>query len=315
MRVVFAGTPEFSVPCLRVLLADADVEVVAVYTQPDRPAGRGKKNRPSPVKILALENNVTVFQPQSFAEPEEIERLKSLRLDLMVVTAYGLILPREVLDIPVCGCINVHASLLPRWRGAAPIQRAIEAGDTKTGVTLMQMEAALDTGAMLIKATADIAEDDTGGTLHDRLSVLGGAVLAENIHAIINRSITPVPQDDREACYAGKLEKSESLVNWRDSAEALERKIRALNPWPVATTRFGETILRLHEAKFIPGRCDAGIGEVIKADRDGIVVQTGRGGLSIRKLQKPGGRPMTAEAFINGFPIASGMRFGSGGRV
>jgi len=312
MRVVFAGTPKFSVPCLRVLLVDNSVEVLAVYTQPDRPAG-GRKILQSPVKMLALENNINVFQPRSFSEPEEIERLQSFCLDLIVVTAYGIIFPQEVLDIPVYGCINIHASLLPRWRGAAPIQRAIEAGDTKTGMTLMQMDTGLDTGPILTKATVNIAKDDTGGTLHDRLSMLGGEVLAANIHSIANRLIHPIPQDESQACYAGKIEKSESFINWRDSAEVLERKIRALNPWPVATARLGDTILRLHEAKFIQDQSDADIGKVVKADREGIVIQTGHGWLSIQKLQKPGRKPMTAEAFINGFHISSGMRLDLGG--
>ncbi|MDQ1362586.1 MAG: methionyl-tRNA formyltransferase [Pseudomonadota bacterium] len=235
LRIIFAGTPEFSVPPLQALI-DSPHDVVAVYTQPDRPAGRGRKLTPSPVKELALAHNIPVFQPVNFKAEEDRHALAALKADLMVVVAYGLILPQVILDAPRLGCINIHASLLPRWRGAAPIQRAILAGDTETGITIMQMEAGLDTGPMLHIECCPIAPDDTGSRLHDKLMALGAQALMKSLPGLISGTLRAEKQNDALACYAAKLQKSEALINWQDDAEKIYRQIRAFNAWPVAQT-------------------------------------------------------------------------------
>ncbi|NKB63083.1 MAG: methionyl-tRNA formyltransferase [Gammaproteobacteria bacterium] len=317
MRVVFAGTPDFSIPCLEALYSSPDIEVVGVYTQPDRPAGRGKKLQQSPIKKLALSQGSEVFQPLSFKRLEEVEHLQSLHIDLMVVTAYGIILPQRVLDIPTFGCVNIHASLLPRWRGAAPIQRAIQYGDNKAGVTMMQMEAGLDTGPMLAKTEIEIEDSDNGGSLHDKLSILGGKLLQQNLPFIEAGSLKPVVQDDGKAVYAAKLNKHESPLDWRKSAIELERKIRAFNPWPTTTLEFSGITMKVHSARIEPGAEFENSsfanppkpGSIIRADRNGIVVLTGDGLLSLTILQKPGGKPMSSEALLNGVTIEPGMSF------
>ncbi len=301
LRIVFAGTPDFSVPPLKALL-DSPHEVAAVYTQPDRPAGRGRKLTPSPVKLVAQEHDIPVFQPKTLRDPEAIAELRALQPDLMVVVAYGLLLPPEVLEIPRLGCINIHASILPRWRGAAPIQRAIQAGDRESGVSIMRMEEGLDTGPVYLVRRTPIDEEDTGGTLHDRLSRLGAEALMEALPGIADGTLQPVAQNDEEATYASKLEKKEAAIDWRQPAWKIERQVRAFNPWPVAHTRYENANLRIWEAHAIEGLA-AEPGTVMSATRDGVDVATGEGLLRIARLQMPGKRAMEAADFINAHAI------------
>ena len=305
-RIIFAGTPEFAVPSLTALL-DSEHTVCAVYTQPDRPAGRGRKLTPSPIKTLALTHAIPVYQPVSLKTTESQAQLAALQVDLMVVVAYGLLLPETLLKIPRFGCINIHASLLPRWRGAAPIQRALLAGDSVTGITLMQMDAGLDTGAMLTQATCHILPDDTSQTLHDRLAELGARVLAENIEDIEKLSFTV--QDDAQASYAHKLNKAEAFLNWQEPASVLERKVRAFNPWPVAQVELvspdRETTipLRVWQAQAFPViTANVPVGTVLRGQTDGIDVLTGEGCLRLLTVQKAGGRPIAVHDFLNAHP-------------
>jgi methionyl-tRNA formyltransferase len=298
VRVVFAGTPEFAVPALRALI-EGGAEVVAVYTQPDRPAGRGRKLTASPVKETALAHGLPVRQPETLRGAEAAAELGALDPDLMVVVAYGLLLPRSILDAPRRGCINVHASLLPRWRGAAPIQRAILAGDEETGVTIMGMEAGLDTGPMYLTRRMAIDPRETAGTLHDKLAALGAEALMAALPGILDGSLTPVTQDDGLATYAKKLGKEEALIDWHRPAREIDRMIRAFDPWPVAETRLGGTTLRLWGSE-LPGlTTSAGPGRVIATGKAGIDVATGDGVLRLTRLQPPGKRPMGAAEFLN----------------
>ena len=299
MRIVFAGTPEFAVPCLRA--AASKGEVVAVYTQPDRPAGRGRALAPSPVKREALLRGIEVVQPENFKSQLAREALAALKPDLLVVVAYGLILPQAVLDIPTHGCWNVHASLLPRWRGAAPIQRAIQAGDTQTGVCLMQMEKGLDTGPVLLRQSLDIGADEIGGQLHDRLAALGAQVLADGL-GLLRAGIHPVaqPQPAEGVTYAHKLDKAEARLDWSRPATELAATVRAFNPWPMAEAQLAGERVRVHGAVALPLGHGATPGTLLLAGRDGIDVACGEGALRIRVLQRDGGKVITAADYING---------------
>lgn len=298
MKIVYAGTPEFAVPALAALLASPHT-VCAVYTQPDRPAGRGRKLQASPVKQCAQAHGIPVFQPESLKTPESQQQLTMLQPDLMVVAAYGLILPPEVLRIPPHGCLNIHASLLPRWRGAAPIQRAILAGDSTTGITLMQMDRGLDTGAMLLKKSCPINSDDTAQSLHDRLAPLGAEVLLEGLKQLAAGTLQAEAQIDAQASYAKKLNKAEALLDWHNSAEQLRRQIHAFNPWPVAQTQYHDNMLRIWKAQTLNDTSGAAPGTVLRAQAEGIDVATGNGVLRITQLQLPGGRALHAADFIH----------------
>ncbi|MGA0587674.1 methionyl-tRNA formyltransferase [Dyella sp. KRB-257] len=302
LRIVFAGTPEFSVPCLAACRASG-AEVVAVYTQPDRPAGRGRRLTPSPVKQAALEAHIPVEQPESLKDAVARERLAAYAPDLMVVVAYGLILPRKVLAIPRLGCWNVHASLLPRWRGAAPIQRAILAGDGESGVALMQMEAGLDTGPVLLERRTPIHPDDTGGSLHDRLSQLGAEVLAEGLGRVLaGDMLTPVPQPEAGVTYAHKLDKAEARLDFNRPARELERQVRAFDPWPVAEAAIAGEPLRVWSARALDVAHHSAPGSVLAAGRDGIDIACAEGALRITALQRAGGKRIGALDYLNARP-------------
>ena len=298
MKIVFAGTPEFAVPCLR---ACANLgEVVAAYTQPDRPAGRGRGLQPSPVKLEAVKRGIPVHQPDNFRSAASKAELRALQPDLMVVVAYGLLLPQSVLDIPVHGCWNVHASLLPRWRGAAPIQRAIEAGDSRTGVCLMQMEKGLDTGPVLLAQAIDIGPAETGGQLHDRLSELGARVLGDALGLLrATIQLPPHPQPEEGATYARKLDKAEARLDWAQPARVLANKVRAFNPWPMAEAVLVGERVRIHGAVALDEAHGVEPGQVLRSGRDGIDIACGEGVLRIRVLQRDGGKAITAADYLN----------------
>lgn len=300
LRILYAGTPEFAVPPLRALLTSSH-QVVGVYTQPDRPAGRGRKLTASPVKQLALEAAIPVFQPPTFRTPESVAELAALHADLLIVAAYGLILPQAVLDAPRLGAINIHASLLPRWRGAAPIQRAILAGDRESGITIMQMEAGLDSGPMVRKMPSPIHPHDSAASLHDRLAALGAKALLAVLPEIAERGVSGEPQQQEQVTYASKLEKSEAAIDWRQTAEQIDRQVRAFNPWPVAQCRLGEKVLRIWQSQPLTTETNPGTnpGAVLCYGRDGIEVATGAGRLRILQLQPPGKRCMSAADFLN----------------
>lgn len=296
-RIVFAGTPEFATAHLQALL-DSRHQVVAVYTQPDRPAGRGQKLVASPVKQLAQQHDIPVLQPASLRSDDAQQELAAFNADLMVVVAYGLILPQAILDTPRLGCINSHASLLPRWRGAAPIQRAIEAGDAETGVTVMQMEAGLDTGPMLLKTITPIAASDTAGSLHDRLAELGPPAVLETIEQLLSGTAQPQIQDDSLANYAHKLSRDCALIDWSRPAIEIERAIRAFNPWPVSHSLLQGQPLKVHGAQLAQGSGQP--GEILQADRNGLLVACGEGALLLTRLQLPNARAMEFADLFNG---------------
>jgi len=305
LRIIFAGTPEFAAEHLKVLLASHH-QVIAVYSQPDRPAGRGKKLTASPVKEVALAHDIHIYQPPNFKSPEAVAELAALNADLMVVVAYGLILPKVVLNAPRLGCINVHASILPRWRGAAPIQRAIEAGDSETGVTIMQMDVGLDTGDMLIKAFCPILNDDTGGSLHDKLIDIGAPALIEALNLIESGTIKPEKQDDRLSNYAPKLSKEEAALNWQLSATELERKVRAFNPYPVSYTKPAGTgddqRIRVWTATASDQTTSAPLGSIAQISTEGLWIACKNGQLILEQLQLPGKKTMSVSEILRGHP-------------
>ena len=299
LRLVFAGTPEFAVPSLHACLASG-AQVVAAYTQPDRPAGRGRKLAASPVKQAAVAAGIAVEQPETLRDESVRARLREHAPDLLVVVAYGLILPKAVLALPRLGCWNVHASLLPRWRGAAPIQRAILAGDGETGVDLMQMEAGLDTGPVLLEKRTPIAADDTGGRLHDRLAELGAEALAEGLAQVLGGGmLVATPQAADGVTYAHKLDKAEARLDWNEAAAALARKVRAFDPWPVAEAEIHGERLRIWSATPIAQVTDAVPGSLVATHRDAIDVATGDGVLRIHELQREGGRRVAVRDWLN----------------
>ena len=305
MRIVFAGTPQFAAAALAALIA-AGHEIALVLTQPDRPAGRGMQPTASAVKRLALAHDLPVFQPATLRDAASREVLRAARPELMVVAAYGLILPQAVLDIPARGCLNIHASLLPRWRGAAPIPRAILAGDAETGITLMQMDAGLDTGAMLLAKPVAIGAEETAGSLHDRLAALGAAAVVEALGRL--DSLAAQPQDERLATYAAKLDKAEARIDWRRPAEAIARAVRAYNPQPGAYTSLRDEKLKVWAARALPGQGDA--GAILRADAGGLVVGCGAGVLALEEVQKAGGRRVRARDWLAGAHLAPGERLG-----
>ena len=298
MKIVYAGTPEFSVPPLKALLGTRH-EVVAVYTQPDRPSGRGRKLQASPVKLAALEAERVVEQPLSLRNQQAIEQLASYQPDLMIVAAYGLILPTDVLNIPRLGCINIHASLLPRWRGAAPIQRAILAGDDETGITLMQMDAGLDTGAMLASARTEIGPHTTSAKLHDRLKLLGANLLMDKLDAIESQTLPAQEQEEHLATYATKLTKQEARVDWTLPATELDRQVRAFNPWPVSFSALADTHVKIWRAEPMAGQFEINPGSVIAHTAEGIDVSCGQGVLRISELQFAGKKRQAAGDILN----------------
>ncbi|BCB25123.1 methionyl-tRNA formyltransferase [Sulfurimicrobium lacus] len=306
MRLIFAGTPEFAAQALDALIG-AGHEIALVLTQPDRPAGRGMSLAMSAVKQLALKHDLTVLQPASLREPEIQAQLAAAGVEVMVVAAYGLILPQAVLDIPLRGCLNIHASLLPRWRGAAPIQRAILAGDAETGITIMQMDEGLDTGAMLLKFPVPIMADDTAETLHDKLAVLGGDAIVAALSQLQVDVLGAQPQDDRLATYAAKLTKAEGKLDWGRSAHELERAVRAYNPFPVAQAAFRGVTWRIWQATTSSER--GAPGEVLRADKDGVLVACGEGALLLQGVQKAGGKRLPMAQFLPGNPVRAGERF------
>lgn len=299
LRILFAGTPDFAAQHLQALI-DAGHQIVGVLSQPDRPSGRGRKTQPTPVKAVALANGLDVWQPISLRNQDSLDTLAGYQADLMVVVAYGLLLPQAVLDAPRLGCINVHGSLLPRWRGAAPIQRALMAGDTRTGVTIMQMDAGLDTGGMLTKADCDILPNDNAQDLHDRLIALGCPALLQVIGQLADGSAQPEAQDDKLATYAHKLNKETAQIDWTASAQACHNLIRGLNPWPIAVTQLGEHTLRVWSSVVEdPASSSKPPGTLLSLHKSGISVQCGLGVLKITAAQLPGGKALKAADLLN----------------
>jgi methionyl-tRNA formyltransferase len=311
LRLGFAGTPEFAIPALEALVRSRHA-VVGVFTQPDRPAGRGQSLHPSAVKQRAIQMGLPVHQPVSFKTPEALATLRDLDLDALVVVAYGLILPVAALALPRLGCINIHGSLLPRWRGAAPIQRALLAGDTMTGVTIMRMEAGLDTGPMLVARAVPVGAADSAGTLHDKLAALGAELIVEALDAIADGHAVETPQPAAGVTYANKIDKSEALIDWRGDAASILRQVHAFNPWPVAETRWNGTQLRVWDAEPVeaadpPKQTLAGPGSVVAASSAGVDVACGRGVLRLLRLQMAGRKPLAAAEFIKAQRLAGAI--------
>ncbi len=304
MKLIFAGTPVFAAQALAALLPEH--EVLAVLTQPDRPAGRGMQLTASPVKQLALQHGLPVWQPTTLKTPDIQAELAALHADVMLVAAYGLILPQVVLDTPRLGCLNIHASLLPRWRGAAPIQRAIQAGDAETGITIMQMDAGLDTGAMLLRSVCPITHDDTASTLHDKLAAQGAQDIVQALRQL--PQLTPVAQDSTLATYASKLLKSEALLDWSQPATVLDRSVRAFNPFPTSQTKHGDTVLKVWQAQPTDGSGTP--GQILSIDKHGVCVACGEGALQLVTLQRPGGKPQPAAQVAQALALSVGTTLG-----
>lgn len=306
LRVAFAGTPEFAATALAAIIA-AGFEVPLVLTQPDRPAGRGMKLTPGPVKALALQHALTVDQPERLRSVEQRAALEASRPDVLVVAAYGLILPPAVLAVPRLGCINIHASLLPRWRGAAPIHRAIEAGDSETGITIMQMDEGLDTGAMLLRRAIPILASDTTGSLHDRLATLGAEMIVTVLDQLPGGTLSAIAQPEQGVSYAAKIGKAEAAIDWRRPAEAIDRMVRAFNPFPGAFGILGQVPVKVWRCEPVVGSGDP--GQVIGADGTSVVVACGEGALKLVELQRPGSRRLPVGEFLRGFEVLEGSRF------
>lgn len=299
LRIVYAGTPEFAVPALEALIASKH-QVVAVYTQPDRPAGRGRKMKSSPVKQVAIKAGIAIEQVESFKTDEALETLRAYKADLIVVAAYSLLLPQSVLDIPRYGCLNIHGSLLPRWRGAAPIHRAIQAGDKETGVTIMQMALGLDTGDMLYKISCPITAKDTGQSIHDQLAQDGAKALLKTLDLLISGQLKAEVQNDTLSCYAHKLDKKQAEIDWSRSAVEIDRTIRAYNPWPVAYTTKNSKPVRFFMSSAIESTVSGQIGEVVAESKQGIEIITAEGSVLITRLQMPNAKVLDVKDFING---------------
>lgn len=306
MKIIFAGTPHFAASALDALLKEH--QVLAVLTQPDRPSGRGMQLTASPVKQLALQHGLTVLQPATLKTEQTQQEIAALGADVMVVAAYGLILPKAVLEMPRHGCLNIHASLLPRWRGAAPIQRAILAGDAQTGITIMQMDVGLDTGDMLLSHACPIEAGDNGQTLHDKLADLGASSIIEAMRLLEEGRLVPVKQDNDAACYAAKLLKNEALIDWHQDAKQIERAVRAYNPFPGSQAKFGDVVLKIWQAD-VSGDQQGVPGDVLAVDKSGITVACGKGALILQVLQRPGGRAQPAAQFLQAMPVQTGDKF------
>lgn len=314
IRIIFAGTPDFAATALDALIKaqntpdkNNSIEIIAVYTQPDRPAGRGRHLTASAVKELALKHSISVYQPTNFKPQHDLDALIALKPDLMIVAAYGIILPLSVLSTPRLGCINIHASLLPRWRGAAPIQRAILAGDNQTGITIMQMDEGLDTGDMILSRSCHIESTDTGSSLHDKLAALGAEAMLEALQLIQHNTLTTTKQDNSQACYAHKLHKKEAFINWTNSAADIARQVRAFNSWPVAQTHFTEKVIRIWQAQPVstvkPEKIAPTLtGDILEVNHNAIIVACGDGALEITDLQLSGAKRMSVNALLNGRP-------------
>lgn len=298
LNIIFAGTPEFGLSCLEAL-AHSEHSLQAVYTQPDRPAGRGRALQHSAVKEWALAHQIPVYQPINFKSEEACAELAALKPDVLIVIAYGLILPKKILDIPKFGCINVHASLLPRWRGASPIQHALLHGDSESGVTIMQMDPGMDTGAMLSKVACDISEEDTASSLHDKLAALSAPALLASLKALQLGQMHAIPQNSDLATYAGKINKEDARINWQQSAQEIDRMIRAYNPWPIAYTQLDAENIRIHKAKATTIDCVEKPGTILGIEKHGMLVATGSKGLLVEKIQFPGSKVISIADWLN----------------
>jgi methionyl-tRNA formyltransferase len=298
LRIVFAGTPAFGLPCLEMLAASTH-HIEAIYTQPDRPAGRGRKLQASAVKVWAEAHHIPVYQPLHFKDPKRVEELAALNPDVLVVIAYGLILPRSVLGTPRLGCINVHASSLPRWRGASPIQHAILSGDKQTGITIMQMDIGMDTGDILSQITCDIKPSDTAETLHDRLAAMAGAPLLATLNALASGHTHAEQQDSALATYAPKIKKEDAAINWHQSAAIIAQQIRAFNPWPISYTHISKLVFRVHQARIVPMPVATSPGTILSIDKHGILISTAQDAILVETLQFPGGKAMSVADYLN----------------
>ena len=308
MRIIFAGTPDFAAYTLTDLIAKQH-DIISVYTQPDRKTGRGQKLTPPPVKQIAIEHGIDVQQPVSLKSDEEYQVLKKFKPDLIIVVAYGMLLPQKVLDVPEHGCLNIHASLLPKWRGAAPIQRAIEAGDKKTGVCIMQMEAGLDTGPILSQAEVIIEQHDTSVSMHDKLAKIGATMLLSTLDSLTSHQTNSRAQDHAAACYAHKITKTEATIDWRESAQAIHQKINAFNPWPICQSICNNQRVRIWQAEVIQQDSTATPGTIIKLDKNGLQIKCGTDILSVQTVQRDGSKPLPISDFVNSTDLQTGDQF------